>query len=135
MRILIATDAFPPRSGGSGWSAYELARGLRARGHTIVLVQTYSESEAVPQGYDEFAVDAFPAFGPKIPFVRNYFRNEYLYPLLGAHLEEVIRREKIDLVHAQHILTGPPSVMAARLAGIRSVVTVRDYWPLDYWGE
>ena len=135
MRILIATDAFPPRSGGSGWSAYELAKGLRARGHTIVLVQTYSEGEAVPQGYDEFAIDAFKVFAPKIPFVRNYFRNEYLYPLLGAHLEEVIRREKIDLVHAQHILTGPPSVMAARLAGIRSVVTVRDYWPLDYWGD
>ena len=33
MRILIATDAFPPTSGGSGWSTYELARGLRAAGH------------------------------------------------------------------------------------------------------
>ena len=31
MRILIPTDAFPPVCGGSGWSTYELARGLRAR--------------------------------------------------------------------------------------------------------
>ena len=30
MRVLIVTDAFR-RSGGSGWSTYELARGLRAR--------------------------------------------------------------------------------------------------------
>src|SRR5438034_1138042 len=29
MRILIATDVFPPRCGGSGWSAYYLARGGR----------------------------------------------------------------------------------------------------------
>ena len=35
MRILIPTDAFPPVCGGSGWSTYELARGLRARGHDV----------------------------------------------------------------------------------------------------
>ena len=135
MRILIATDAFPPRSGGSGWSTYELAKGLRARGHTIVLLQTYTERDPIPQGYDEFAVEGFPVFAPRIPFLRNYFRNEHLYPLLGAHLETIIKREKIDLIHAQHMLTGPPAVMAARLAGIASICTVRDYWPLAYWGD
>ncbi len=135
MRILIATDAFPPRSGGSGWSTYELARGLRARRHTVLLLQTYTERDPVPKGYDEFTVDAFPAFAPKIPFVRNYFRNEHLYPRLGAHLETIIRREKIDLIHAQHMLTGPPAIMAARLTGIPSICTVRDYWPLSYWGD
>jgi glycogen(starch) synthase len=36
MRIVLATDAFPPVCGGSGWSTYELARGLRSRGHTAV---------------------------------------------------------------------------------------------------
>ena len=56
MRILIATDAFPPTSGGSGWSTYELARGLRARGHEIVVVRTYSERDPVPGDYDGFAV-------------------------------------------------------------------------------
>ena len=34
MRLLIATDVFPPICGGSGWSAYELARGLRAHADT-----------------------------------------------------------------------------------------------------
>jgi glycosyltransferase involved in cell wall biosynthesis len=135
MRILIATDAFPPRSGGSGWSTYELANGLRAKGHTIVLVQTYSERDPVPQGYDEFTVDPFPAFAPRMPFIRNYFRNEHLYPRLGAHLESIIRRERIDVIHAQHVMTGPPAVMAARLAGIPSICTVRDYWPISYWGD
>ena len=48
MRILITTDAFPPTAGGSGWSTYELARGLRARGHDIFIVRTYSDHILFP---------------------------------------------------------------------------------------
>ena len=135
MRILIATDAFPPASGGSGWSTYELAKGLRARGHSIAVVQPYSERDPVPPGFDGFAVEGFPAFAPRVPFVRNYVRNERLYRRFGGYLEEVIRREKIDLIHAQHMLTGPAAVIAAERTGIPSVCTVRDYWPLCYWSD
>jgi hypothetical protein len=39
MRVLIATDAFPPGCGGSGWSTYELCRGLRALGHELTIVR------------------------------------------------------------------------------------------------
>ncbi len=77
MRILIATDAFPPVSGGSGWSTYELARGLRARGHHLVIVEP--SSERVPTPYDGFNLIGFPASAPSMPFVRNYYRNERLY--------------------------------------------------------
>ena len=135
MRILIATDAFPPISGGSGWSTYELARGLRARGHDVFIVRTYSERDPIPGDYDGFAVSGFPAFAPPIPFVRNYIRNERLYDRLSRHLAEIIKKEKIELIHAQHVLTGPASIMAARTAGIPSVCTVRDYWPVCYWGD
>lgn len=135
MRILIATDAFPPVSGGSGWSTYELARGLRGRGHHIVIVRTYSERDPIPSEYDGFVVNGFPAFAPPVPFLRNYFRNERLYERLSRHLIDVIKKEKIDLIHAQHVLSGPPSVMAAQRTGIPSVCTVRDYWPLCYWND
>ena len=135
MRILIATDAFPPASGGSGWSTYELARGLRARGHELVIVQTYSEKSSVPPGHDGFEVIGFPAFAPRVPFVRNYFRNERLYERLSGFLLELVRRNRIDLIHAQHVLTGPPAVRAAHAAGVPSVCTVRDYWPLCYWND
>ena len=135
MRILITTDAFPPTAGGSGWSTYELARGLRSRGHHVAIVRTYSEREAVPADYDGFAVAGFPAFAPPVPFLRNYFRNERLSERLSAHLLQLIRTDKIDLVHAQHVLTGPPSIMAARRAGIPAVCTVRDYWPVCYWSD
>ena len=135
MRILIATDAFPPTSGGSGWSTYELAKGLRTAGHEIHVVRTYSERDPVPETYDGFAVTGFPAFAPRVPFVRNYVRNERLYQRLSTYLARLIEREHIDLIHAQHVLTGPPSVSAAKRAGIPSVCTVRDYWPLCYWSD
>jgi len=135
MRILIATDAFPPVAGGSGWSTYELAKGLRAKGHHVAVVRTYSERDAVPREYDGFAVVGFPAFAPPVPFVRNYIRNERLYERLGSYLADVIKTERIDLIHAQHVLTGPSSVIAARRAGIPAVCTVRDYWPVCYWGD
>ena len=135
MRLLIATDAFPPTSGGSGWSTYELARGLRARGHHITIVRTYSERDPKPGDYDGFTVRGFAAFAPPVPFVRNYIRNERLYERLGVHLSEIIAKEKIDLIHAQHVLTGPASILAARTTGIPSVCTVRDYWPVCYWGD
>ena len=37
-RVLLVTDSFPPGSGGSGWSTFELARQLRARGHHVAVV-------------------------------------------------------------------------------------------------
>jgi glycosyltransferase involved in cell wall biosynthesis len=133
MRILIATDAFPPVSGGSGWSTYELARGLRARGHHIFVVQPYSEAR--PEPYDEFDIIGFRAQAPGVPFVRNYFRNERLYRRFARYLTELIHEERIELIHAQHELTGPASIRAAKAAGIPSVCTVRDYWPLCYWND
>ena len=39
MRILLATDVFPPRCGGSGWSTYYLGRALAARGHMVQVVR------------------------------------------------------------------------------------------------
>jgi glycosyltransferase involved in cell wall biosynthesis len=133
MRILIATDAFPPVCGGSGWSTYELARGLRGNGHDLVIVQPYSRTP--PPSYDGFDLIGFPAPAPPVPFVRNYFRNERLYDRLGAYLASMIRERRIELVHGQHELTGPAAIRAAQATGIPSVCTVRDYWPLCYWSD
>jgi glycosyltransferase involved in cell wall biosynthesis len=135
MRILIATDAFPPVCGGSGWSTYELARGLRTRNHHVVIVQPDRGRTSNPPAYDGFDVIGFPVPAPPVPFVRNYFRNERLYPRLSAFLQQIIVRERIDLVHGQHLLTGPASIRAARAAGVPSVCTVRDYWPMCYWSD
>jgi glycosyltransferase involved in cell wall biosynthesis len=67
--------------------------------------------------------------------VRKYFKNERLHARLARVLSAVIRRESIDVVHGQHVMTCLPSVAAAQEAGIPSVCTVRDYWPVCYWSD
>jgi glycosyltransferase involved in cell wall biosynthesis len=137
MNLLLATDAFPPVCGGSGWSTYELARGLRARGHAVLIVQPKPGTEATirERSYDGFRVIEFGAVAPNVPYLRNYFKNERLYDKLAAFLSQLITKERIDLVHGQHVLTCMPSIDAGHRTGISSVCTVRDYWPVCYWSD
>lgn len=134
MNVLLATDSFPPGCGGSGWSTYELGRGLRARGHAVLVVKasTGVRGSTTERIYDGFRVIDFRAFAPAVPGLRNYFKNERLYRKLAKFLARLIPTEKIDVVHGQHVLSCVPSVEAAKRAGIASVCTVRDYWPVCY---
>lgn len=137
MNVLLPTDAFPPVCGGSGWSSYELARGLRARGHAVTVVQP---RPGTPRGvretrYDELRILEFGVPAPPVPYLRNFFKNEKLYADLGTFLEELIGRERIDVVHGQHVMTCVPAASAAKRRGVVSVCTLRDYWPVCYWSD
>ena len=134
MRVLVATDAFPPNCGGSGWSTYELVRGLRTRAHEIALVQPRPGSAAdATRTYDGFAVEEVASPAPRIPFIRNVFKNEWLWARLAGRLAARAAEWHADLIHAQHVLTAPAAVAAGRRAGVPVVCTVRDYWPVCYW--
>jgi glycosyltransferase involved in cell wall biosynthesis len=137
MKILIPTDAFPPNCGGSGWSTYELARGLRTLGHEVVIVQPRPGDAAGVRvsAYEGFEIRAFGAAAPDVPYVRNYFKSERLTRRLSEYLLNVIRKERIDIVHAQHVMTALPAIEAAARADVPVVVTVRDYWPVCYWSD
>ena len=137
MKILLPTDAFPPNCGGSGWSTYELARGLRQRGHEVVLVQPSPGDAASIQerAYDGFTIREVRFSAPNLPYLRNYAKSERLYARLSGVLSDIIVHERIDLVHGQHVMTCVPSVVAAHRRGIPAVCTVRDYWPVCYWSD
>jgi glycosyltransferase involved in cell wall biosynthesis len=137
VRILIPTDAFPPVCGGSGWSTYELARGLRARGHEVAIVQPVPGQPAgvTETTYDGFKVRRFGAAAPDIPYVRNYYKSERLTRSLTSYLSTLLQWEHHELVHAQHVLTTIAGIEAARRAGVPAVATVRDYWPVCYWSD
>jgi glycogen(starch) synthase len=137
MRVLLATDAFPPVCGGSGWSTFELARGLRGRGHAITVVQPRPgrAGRVGERTYEGLRVLEYGARAPDLPYVRNYFKNERLYGPLGEFLTQLVARERIDVVHGQHVLTCVPSIAAARAGRIPAVCTVRDYWPVCYWSD
>ena len=140
MRILIATDAFPPVCGGSGWSTYELARGLRARDHLVDIVWPRPQPSRVLQAinatsYDGFNVTAFTFQASTLPFARNYHKSERLTARLSAYLAQRVREGPYDLVHAQHVMTVPPAIAAAKASGVPVIATVRDYWPVCYWSD
>ena len=136
-RVLLATDAFPPVCGGSGWSTYELAKGLRRRGHDVVIVQPRPGDTpgTRTREYDGFEVAEIGSWAPAVPFLRNYVKNERLYPRLGTALAAIVRERQVDVIHGQHVLTAPAAVLAGATAGCPVVCTIRDYWPVCYWAD
>jgi len=132
VRILIPTDSFPPVCGGSGWSTYELARGLRTLGHEVTIVQPKpGEAPGVREiEYDGFQVQLFGAPAPNVPYLRNYYKSERLTRSLADHLVSLLRRTPHDVVHAQHVMTTVAGIQAAKAIGVPAVATVRDYWPV-----
>ena len=115
MNVLLATDAFPPVCGGSGWSTFELARGLRAprtSGARSCNRKPGREAGVREATYEDFRVLEFGSPAPNLPYVRNYFKNERLLSPARAFLTKLIVAERIDVVHGQHVLTCVPSIEA-----------------------
>ncbi len=138
LRILIATDSFPPICGGSGWSTWELSRGLAARGHevSIVKVDAMSRVTGVFDGqFEGLRVTNFSRNVMDVPVVRNLAKNEAIWSALTGYLTERIRKDDIDIVHAQHVMTTVPAILAGANTGTPVVATVRDYWPVCYWSD
>lgn len=133
LNVLLATDVFPPRCGGSGWSTYHLARALTAAGHTVVVARP---QPALPAGttcvsqFDGLLVHELGLGGVNLPLLRGFTRQELFWPRFGRFLGELAQREAVDLIHAQHLLSIPAAVRAGRERGVPVVATVRDYWPV-----
>jgi glycogen(starch) synthase len=113
VKIVVASEVYPPRAGGAGWSARALALSLRAAGHDIRVVTT----SPGPEDLDGLRVARLQARGRKRFAVPRAFARDV--PRDGA------------LIHAQHSLSA-----LGCLAGDepeRVVVTVRDHWPVCFW--
>jgi glycogen(starch) synthase len=138
LRVLLVTDAFPPICGGSGWSTWELSRGLAARGHdvSVVKVDAMAKTAGVFEGrYEGIRVTTFAIAPVDFPVVRNVAKNEQLWSALTGYLTDRIRTEDVDIIHGQHVMTTVPSIRAGEKTGTPVVATVRDYWPVCYWSN
>ena len=138
LNVLLVTDSFPPACGGSGWSTWELARGLQGRGHhvEVVKVEIGSPSGIVSGQHDTVPVSTFRRNVPNVPALRNMIKNEVLWRDLTTYLTETrLARQPVDIIHAQHVLTTVPSIRAGGRTGTPVVATVRDYWPVCYWSD
>jgi glycogen synthase len=134
MRVLIATDAFPPYCGGSGWSTFHLSRALAARGHAIRVVKPEANLTGVRRReYEGIAVAELGYPLHDIPYVRNFERERWLARTFERFVAAELAESPADVVHAQHALSTPPAIAAAARAGIPAIATVRDHWTVCYF--
>lgn len=137
LRVLIVTDSFPPRCGGSGWSTWELTRGLLARGHhvEVVKIEAAPSSGVVEGAYESCRVTTYRQSAPDVPVVRNLAKNERLWASLTGYLTRRLARDAVDILHGQHVMSTVPAIRAGEATGTPAVATVRDYWPVCYWSD
>jgi glycosyltransferase involved in cell wall biosynthesis len=136
-RILLVTDSFPPGSGGSGWSTFELARHLHTRGHVVSVIHVKPGDEHGIQQttYEGIPVTQFQRRVPNVPVVRNVLKNELLWSELTRYLVTTLATSPVDIIHAQHVMTTVASIRAGQRSGVPVIATVRDYWPVCYWSD
>jgi len=133
MNICIATDLFPPEGGGSELSTYFLAKGLARRGHNILVVMPHFGQKTVYEEHKWFKIIRFRYLrASNVAFLRNVVQNELLYIYMAQMLKKIVKTYEIELIHAQNMLTVPPSVIAAKKTNIPVIAHIRDYWPICF---
>jgi glycogen(starch) synthase len=127
MKILITTDVFPPRGGGSAHSTAALSRGLAERGHEVsVLVCRRNVAGELRRDWEGVSIVEY-GVGKSTP------GGSQCEGRAAAFMKEWAKGEQFDLAHAQHWLSAKATVDASRTVGFPVVVTVRDYWPVCIW--
>jgi glycosyltransferase involved in cell wall biosynthesis len=115
LRIVLASEVYPPRAGGAGWSTRALALALREAGHDVRVVTT----SPGPADLDGLCVERLTTRGGR--------RRLAVPRAFAARL----RDEREGVVHAQHSLSALGALGGQRPE--RVTVTVRDHWPVCFW--
>jgi len=133
VKILFATDVFPPKSGGSGWSTFYLARALVQRGHTVrVALPTPDINGTQARVYEGIDVVEVGYRASHAPGWRARQRPNAVAKTLGAYLAQCAN--EFDVIHAQHVLSIMAAAAAKKIARVPVVSTVRDYWHVCLYG-
>ena len=118
MKIALATEVFPPKAGGAGWSTRALALALKGAGHEVTVITT------AEGGSSEGPVPVVRLAGTSGPFRRGRMTGTF-----RRALNEVAAG--VDVIHAQHSLSALGALSLKKRP--RTVVTVRDHWPVCFW--
>ena len=130
--VLVTTDAYPPESGGSGWSTHALVAGLQGRGLRVEVleVDAHGEGPVSEREFDGVVLRTLP-IGKHRTASRHLLARDYSTAPVREYVAEYLRqRPDIGVVHGQHLHSGPGAAQAARASGRAALVTLRDYWPV-----
>lgn len=114
MKVILASEVFPPRAGGAGWSTRALALALKAAGHDVTVLTT----------------SPGPPSDSGVPVRRLHVSGRRRFSVPRA-LAAALGDETDAIVHAQHSLSALGALSGDRPE--RVVVTVRDHWPVCFW--
>lgn len=133
MNIVLAVHHFLPRYvAGAELYTYRLARGLLRAGHRVevVCVESITEGALEPRCIlEEYEGIPVHRLFFNLALAPDPARWEFWNPQLGEWFRQFLEKRCPDLVHFQagYLLTG--SVLeAARALGIRTILTLHDYW-------
>ncbi|PWV58061.1 glycosyltransferase [Nocardiopsis sp. L17-MgMaSL7] len=120
LRVLIASDTYPPDVNGAGYFTYRLAEGLADRGHRVHVVcpSEHGDPHVTVNGkVTEHRLRSAP-----IPFQPSM---RAAVPLgMGGHISRLLWRMDPDVVHAQsHFTLSRSALRRGRAAGIPVVLT------------
>ena len=134
-RVWLVTDVYPPGCGGSGWSTHALARVLTDHGHDVtVIVIDSSRRDLTTREYEGVAVTCVGVREGRT--VRNRLgARDFSHAAIASYLETRLRANPdVDILHAQHLHSSPPTVEVGRAHARATLATVRDYWPVCLHG-
>lgn len=118
MKITLASEVFPPKAGGAGWSTRALALALQNAGHGVSVVTTSEGPSA------EGPVKVIRLSGISGALRRGAMAETFRQAL-------ALQAGEADVIHAQHSLSALGAL--ALDPRPRTVVTVRDHWPVCFW--
>ncbi|MCA8975114.1 MAG: glycosyltransferase [Planctomycetes bacterium] len=135
MKILLALQGFPPElMGGTENSARETAHALVRAGHEVVIV---AGSDRWQDGFRLTEQEEIESRTGRVIRVFRIHRDDLYFchwqkslsVAVGRTFQEVLRRERPDLVHVHHWLRlSRDLVWRAAQEGIPAMVTLHDMW-------
>jgi len=130
-KILIVTHGFPPSElGGTELYAYNLAKLLSSKGIKVLvytrLTRPLLRKDDTTEGYVGEEFEGLRVFRSIDSF---YDLREFLNPYISNTFRNIIRKEKPDLVHFQHLFclsADLPEIASS--CNIPCIMTLHDYW-------
>ena len=131
MKVLLCVHGYPPEQlGGTERSAQQLARGLVARGHEVVVVAGSLEVASEPglrvSEASDGDVRVLRLHRPDLYF--DHWQKSRSVRV-AQELRRILQEEQPDLLHVLHWLRlSRDLVVTAARAGVPAVVSLNDHW-------
>lgn len=131
MRILVCTNAYPPRFvGGAELVAHQVARQMVLLGHTVVIFAGDLDSPGEHYSVTVDAVDGIAVYRVATRTVdHDPNHRNYVHTDIDARFASIIQQFQPTIVHAHNLIgLSVRMLILAAQSGARVFVTLHDFW-------